>query len=49
MRVDLHMNAYVATVDDPKTYTAPFSIRLVLTSQPGNRIREYSFHRAIPR
>jgi hypothetical protein len=43
-RVDPEMIEYVATVDDPITYTAPFTIRLMLTSQPGYRIWEYNCH-----
>jgi hypothetical protein len=43
-RVDPEMIEYVATVDDPVTYTAPFTIRLMLTSQPNYRIWEYNCH-----
>jgi hypothetical protein len=43
-RVDPDMIEYVATVDDPVTYTAPFTIRLMLTTQPNYRVYEYSCH-----
>lgn len=43
-RVDPRMIEYVATVDDPVTYTAPFTIRLMITQQPDYQIYEYSCH-----
>jgi len=43
-RVDPEMIEYVATVDDPLTYTAPWTIRIMFTSQPGYEIFEYSCH-----
>ena len=43
-RVDPEMIEYVATVEDPVTYTAPFTVRLMLTSQPNYTIYEYSCH-----
>jgi hypothetical protein len=43
-RVDPDMIEYVATVDDPITYTAPFTVRLMLTTQPGYTLFEYSCH-----
>jgi hypothetical protein len=43
-RVDPEMIEYVATVDDPVAYTAPFTVRLMLTSQPNYRIWEYNCH-----
>ena len=43
-RVDPDMIEYVATVDDPVTYEAPFTIRLMLTTQPQYDIYEYSCH-----
>ena len=43
-RVDPEMIEYVAHVDDPVTYSAPFTIRLMLTTQPNYRIYEYSCH-----
>jgi hypothetical protein len=41
-RVDPEMIEYVAKVEDPITYTAPFTVRLMLTSQPNYTIYEYS-------
>jgi hypothetical protein len=43
-RVDPEMIEYVATVDDPVAFTAPFTLRLMLTTQPGYRVFEYSCH-----
>jgi len=43
-RVDPEMIEYIATVDDPLTYTAPWTIRIMFTSQPGYEIFEYSCH-----
>ncbi len=43
-RVDPEMIEYVATVNDPLTYTAPFTVRMMWTSQPGYEIYEYSCH-----
>jgi hypothetical protein len=43
-RVDPEMILYVATVEDPLTYTAPFTVRMMWTSQPGYEIFEYSCH-----
>jgi hypothetical protein len=43
-RVDLEMIEYVATIDDPVTVTAPFTIRLMLTTQPDYTLLEYSCH-----
>ncbi len=43
-RVDPDMIEYEATVDDPVTYTAPFTIRMMFTTQPNYRIYEYSCH-----
>ncbi len=43
-RVDPDMIRYVARVEDPVTYTEPFTIRLMLTTQPDYRIYEYSCH-----
>ena len=45
-RVDPEMIEYVATVDDPLTYTAPFTVRMMWTTQPGYEIYEYSCHEA---
>ncbi len=43
-RVDPDMIQYVATVEDPQTYTAPFTIRLMITKQPNYETYEYSCH-----
>jgi hypothetical protein len=43
-RVDPQMIEYVATVEDPLTYTAPWTMRIMLTSQPKYEIFEYSCH-----
>ena len=43
-RVDPEMIEYVARVEDPETYTAPWTLRIMLTSQPGYEIFEYSCH-----
>ncbi|HVY65510.1 MAG TPA: hypothetical protein VHH11_11885 [Gammaproteobacteria bacterium] len=43
-RVDPQMIEYRATVDDPGAYTAPFTIRLMITSRPGYEVLEYSCH-----
>jgi hypothetical protein len=45
-RVDKDMVEYVATVDDPITYTKPFTIRMMWSNQPGYEIYEYSCHEA---
>ena len=38
------MIEYRITVDDPVTYTAPFTVRAVRTHQPGYEVYEYSCH-----
>jgi hypothetical protein len=43
-RVDPEMIYYTATVEDPVTYTAPFTLRLMITRQPGYETYEYSCH-----
>jgi hypothetical protein len=45
-RVDPEMIEYVARVEDPVTYTAPFTLRMMWTTQPGYEIFEYSCHEA---
>ncbi|WP_428098964.1 hypothetical protein [Candidatus Rariloculus sp.] len=45
-RVDPEMIEYTATVDDPLTYTEPFTVRMMFTTQPGYEIFEYSCHEA---
>ena len=43
-RVDPQMIEYVAHVEDPVTYTSPFTIRLMITEQPNYETYEYSCH-----
>jgi hypothetical protein len=43
-RVDPDMIEYRITVDDPVTYTAPFTVRAIWTTQPGYEVYEYSCH-----
>ncbi|HEY8519433.1 MAG TPA: hypothetical protein VIN61_05095 [Gammaproteobacteria bacterium] len=43
-RVDPEMIEYRITVDDPETYTAPFTVRTMWTTQPGYDVYEYSCH-----
>ena len=45
-RVDPEMLEYRATVNDPLTYTAPLTVRMMWTTQPGYEIYEYSCHEA---
>jgi hypothetical protein len=43
-RVDPDMIEYVATVNDPIAYTAPFTFRMMITTQPNYETFEYSCH-----
>ena len=43
-RVDPQMIEYTATVSDPVTYQAPFTIRMMITQQPDYQTYEYSCH-----
>jgi hypothetical protein len=43
-RVDPDMIEYTATIDDPGTFTAPFTYRLMITTQPNYEVYEYSCH-----
>ena len=43
-RVDPDMIEYVATVEDPVAFTAPFTLRLMITKRPGYDMLEYSCH-----
>ena len=43
-RVDPAMIEYVATVNDPGAFTAPWTLRLMITSRPGYDVLEYSCH-----
>lgn len=43
-RIDPQMIDYRITVEDPDTWTAPFTLRYTITQQPGYRLYEYSCH-----
>src|SRR5690606_12755844 len=43
-RIDPEMIEYRITVDDPDTYTAPFTVRTMWTTQPDYYVYEYSCH-----
>jgi hypothetical protein len=43
-RVDPDMIEYRVTVDDPATFTAPFTYRVMFTTQPNYEVYEYSCH-----
>jgi hypothetical protein len=43
-RVDPEMLEYRITIDDPDTYTAPFTVRTMWTTQPDYYVYEYSCH-----
>ncbi len=43
-RVDPEMIEYQITVNDPDTYTAPFTVRTMWTTQPDYYMYEYSCH-----
>jgi hypothetical protein len=43
-RVDPQMIDYEITVNDPQTFTRPFTMRLTITSQPNYQIYEYGCH-----
>jgi hypothetical protein len=43
-RVDPQMIEYRATIDDPVTFTAPFTYRVMFTAQPNYEVYEYSCH-----
>jgi hypothetical protein len=43
-RIDPEMLDYELHVDDPKTYVAPWTLRMTLTTQPGYEIFEYGCH-----
>jgi hypothetical protein len=50
-RIDPQMVQFELHVDDPKTYTAPWRLRMTLTSQPGYEMYEYGCHegnRSVP-
>jgi hypothetical protein len=43
-RIDPEMIDYEITVNDPLTYTRPWTMRLTITRQPGYQIYEYACH-----
>jgi hypothetical protein len=43
-RIDPDMIDYVVSVDDPRTFEAPWTFRMTLTTQPDYEILEYSCH-----
>ena len=43
-RIDPQMIDYRIRVDDPVTFTAPFTLRLTITEQPNYQLYEYSCH-----
>ena len=43
-RIDPQMIDYRVTVDDPRTFEAPWTFRLTLTTQPNYEVLEYSCH-----
>lgn len=43
-RVDPEMIEYRITIDDPVIYTAPFTARIMWTTQPNGEVFEYSCH-----
>jgi len=43
-RVDPQMIEYRATINDPATFTAPFTYRVMFTTQPNYEVYEYSCH-----
>jgi hypothetical protein len=50
-RIDSEMIDYELRVVDPKTYAAPWTLRMTLTSQPGYQMYEYACHegnRSVP-
>jgi len=43
-RIDPKMIEYRFRVEDPETFTAPFTMRMAITEQPGYQLYEYSCH-----
>src|SRR5690606_16043297 len=43
-RIDPDMIDYVVTVHAPRTFERPWTVRLTLTTQPGDEVLEYSCH-----
>jgi hypothetical protein len=43
-RIDPEMIDYEATIDDPVSYTRPWTIRMTITTQPDYQLYEYACH-----
>jgi len=43
-RIDPEMIDYRIRVEDPATWTAPFTVRFTITQQPNYQLYEYSYH-----
>jgi hypothetical protein len=43
-RIDAETIEWDVTIDDPKTYTAPFSMALLITAYPGYQVFEFACH-----
>ena len=43
-RVDADRIQWEVTIEDPKTYTAPFRMALTFTMAPGYQVFEYACH-----
>jgi hypothetical protein len=43
-RIDPEMIDYEVTIDDPVTYTRPFTMRMTITTQPDYQLYEYACH-----
>jgi hypothetical protein len=43
-RIDPEMIDYEVHIDDPTTFTKPWTFRMTITSQPGYQIYEYGCH-----
>jgi len=43
-RIDPQMIDYRFRIEDPDTFTAPFTMRMTITEQPGYQLYEYSCH-----
>ena len=43
-RLDPDMVEYKYRIDDPTVYTAPYTVRMMLTTQPNYHVMEYSCH-----
>jgi hypothetical protein len=43
-RIDADTIDYQVTIDDPKTFTAPWTVEFPIRHEPGHRIFEYACH-----